>query len=534
MWNRFARVIVVMMVCLLGGSAYAQDSENLLGEELIFDEEDTAQRISMDFREAGLRDVIKAFSAETGLNVIATNDVEDQLLTLYLEEVTVLDALDQILLAANLTYVRPPGSDIYIVRPISDEGTLITRVYRLRYARVSQSVLARSISAFSGITPFEAARATNQVTGGGETATGSQSDTLGVDLIIEQLLSDLGTLSVDERTNTLIVTDDESNFPRIESALAALDVRTPQILIETELLEIGLSGVDEKGLKYQSNVADGYTATLAGGARNSRFPFSVFNLDSASWVSSTSGSPSDTALAQNDGAFTSSVLSLPTMQIISQMLHTDTRTKVLARPKVLTLDNESAVIRLSTDEVVGFETETDPTTGGIASTPQRTLTGILLSVTPQVNEDDFITLLVEPSVTTADNSSLTAPDGSSAKDPKTRSARSLVRIHNGDTLVIGGLIDLDETVVEQKVPFIGDLPLIGKLFSYKSVTENNNELVIFVTPRIVEENVPMDMASAGFPVVLPPNWQRETLSAREQDVDARRDNAISKTLDLLE
>ena len=115
--------------------------------------------ISMEFKEASLKDVLRLFSQQTGINVIASNEVKDQPITLYLEHVTALDALDQILNASGLIYERPAGSDIYIVKPAPEKTAKAavreTRVYRLRFARVSSSRLAKAVEAFGSITPFE-------------------------------------------------------------------------------------------------------------------------------------------------------------------------------------------------------------------------------------------------------------------------------------------------------------------------------------------------------------------------------------------
>ena len=133
------------------------------------------QRISMEFQDAKLKDILKIFSEQTGINVIASGDIGDQPVTLFFEDVTALDALDQILRAGNLTYERLPGSDIYVVKPIPEEKEepapppLLTRIYRLKYARVSASVLARAAQVFGGRTPFEASltQASGGSAGGG-------------------------------------------------------------------------------------------------------------------------------------------------------------------------------------------------------------------------------------------------------------------------------------------------------------------------------------------------------------------------------
>ncbi|MBI4597260.1 MAG: type II secretion system protein GspD [Candidatus Omnitrophica bacterium] len=503
-------------------------------------------RISMDFKDAELKNVLKTFSQQTGLNVIASEKVGDKPITLYLEDVTVLDALDRILEAADLRYERPVGSQIYVVRPKepgkkSTESLVqtITRVYRLKYARVSTSRLARAAEALGSQTPFEAAQATNAAInasigsgGGGSSGSGGTSGSsgaggstaggtgtsggakeIGVDKVVAKLLTEDGTVVVDERTNSLIVTDIPENFPRIEAVLKALDIRTAQVLIEAEVLETTLGKVKDLGLEWGTG-SEGTFATFTPGSRTTRFPFNVFGQKIQP-----STTPTHFGLSTLDAS--SAVATL-------QALETDTDTKILARPKVLTLDNEAAVIRLSANQVIGFQTQTTSTGGGTASvtaTPERTITGVILVVTPQVNEGGGITMLVEPSVTKTVTSNLTPPSGlgNSVLDPKTRSARAMVRIRAGETLVLGGLIDNSDEQTVRKVPVLSGIPIVGEAFKNKETTRTNSELIVFVTPRILHDRLPKAVASGVTPML------------REQEPGGgSQQQAIEQTLNALE
>ena len=498
--------------------------EDLLGEPL---------RISMDFKDANLKDVLKTFSQQTGVNVIASEDVGDKTITLYLEDVTVMDALDQILQAAGLTYERSPGSQIYIVKPKPElpGGTqveTITRVYRLKFARVSTSRLARAAEALGAQTPFEAAKTTAALSSGGSGGSGgaggsrtggsaggggggSQGEKeVGINKVVEKLLTDVGKVVVDERTNSLIVTDVASNFPRIESVLNTLDVRTAQVLIEAEVLETTLGKVKDLGIEWGTG-SEGNMVVFTPGSRTTRFPFGFFGTSIAPSIPT---------------PFTLSTLSAASAVGTLQALQRDTDTKILARPKVLTLDNESALIRLTTNQAVGFTTTATAQTSTTSVTPERVTTGVILVVTPQVNQDGYITMLVEPSVTKVATASVTPPStAGTIVDPKTRSARSMVRVRNGDTLVLGGLIDRSEDEVVQKVPLLGDLPIIGGIFRNREITNAASELIVFITPRILEEPGEGQLAAVG--LLSPPG-------EREQEPVAGRGEAIEQQLDILE
>jgi len=495
--------------------------EDLLGEPL---------RISMDFKDANLKDVLKTFSQQTGVNVIASENIGEKAITLYLEDVTVMDALDQILQAAGLTYERSPGSQIYIVKPKPElpGGTqveTITRVYRLKFARVSTSRLARAAEALGAQTPFEAAKTTAALSSqGGSTGSGSSGSTsgssgasgssqgkeIGIDKVVEKLLTDVGKVVVDERTNSLIVTDVASNFPRIESVLSTLDVRTAQVLIESEVLETTLGKVKSLGIEWGSG-SEGNQVTFTPGSRTTRFPFGFFGTGIAPSLPT---------------PFSLSTLSAASAVGTLQALQRDSDTKILARPKVLTLDNESAMIRLTTNQAVGFTTTTGQQTNTTSVTPERVTTGVILVVTPQVNQDGYITMLVEPSVTKVATASVTPPStAGTIVDPKTRSARSMVRVRNGDTLVLGGLIDRSEDQTERKVPFLGDLPIVGRIFRDLEVNNAASELIVFITPRVLEEPGEGQLAAVG--LLSPPG-------EREQEPVAGRGEAIEQRLDILE
>jgi type II secretory pathway component GspD/PulD (secretin) len=154
-----------------------------------------------------------------------------------------------------------------------------------------------------------------------------------------------------------------------------------------------------------------------------------------------------------------------------QALSTKSDTKILARPRIITLNNESAVINVTAQTAVASLTQTTTAEGpavSSADTPERLTTGILLAITPQINDDGYITMLVAPEVTIP-----VASDFFPTKfvDPQTRSARSIIRVKDGDTLVIAGLLKEEANKI--------------------SDTIKNKELIVFITPRIVyDEKTP--------------------------------------------
>ena len=526
--------IMLTALLVMGGIAWAVETDGLSGEEPAAPEAPAKPvRISMDFKDADLKNVLKSFSQQAGLNVIASDDVATRTITMFLEDVTVMDALDRILEAGNLTYERPAGSQIYVVKPkpkaAPEPVPTITKVYRLKFARVSTSRLAKAAEELAS-SPTQVATLQGGSTGtsgtsGGSTSTSTSQTTgttageeIGVDKVVGQLLTENGKVTVDERTNSLVVTDIPSNFLRIESVLKALDIRTAQVLIEVEVLETTLAKAKDLGVKWGSGTA-GTVFQLTPAQHKTNFPFGDW-FGRHGWRSI---SDADTGLT------TSHLGTVDASQAVAilQALEKDTDTKILARPKILTLDNERAVIQLSTQEAVGFKSTVSGSSGTTTAEPERVTTGTILVVTPQVNEHGYITMMVEPSVTKTSTSIITPPSsaGSAVKDPKTRSARALVRMRQGETLVMGGLIDRTEEDIHSKVPVLGDVPILGAAFRHNDVSNSASELVVFVTPKILEE--PSETQLASSPAVAP-------LGPREQEPANGRQEEMEKRLNALE
>jgi type II secretory pathway component GspD/PulD (secretin) len=212
-------------------------------------------------------------------------------------------------------------------------------------------------------------------------------------------------------------------------------------------------------------------------------------------------------------------------------LRTRTDTKYLARPRIITLNNETAEIRIATNEAIGLSQSTTSTggTGTTTSQAERTETGVILRVTPQINaETGEVTMFVFPKV--ADASHTTTISAGTAfpytfKDPEERSTKQVVKVKDGETIVIGGLIRNQSTTVVKKLPVLGDLPLVGGAFRHISKTPNEErELMVFITPHLVKDTKATAVAQLPVGKQAPvPQREQSTASAANS-----RQSAISK------
>ncbi|MCQ9208821.1 MAG: hypothetical protein NG712_05535, partial [Omnitrophica bacterium] len=195
------------------------------------------------------------------------------------------------------------------------------------------------------------------------------------------------------------------------------------------------------------------------------------------------------------------------------MLAKDTDTKILARPRILTLNNQTAIIKITADTAVSTAT-VQTSAEGLATTSitiERYETGVSLEVTPQINKAGEITMSLEPSVTTVKTSSLLP----NVSDPQERSVRTIVTVNDGETVIIGGLIDTNDVRVSRKVPFFGDIPLLGNLFRKQDDTSTDKEIIIFITPHLVKDG----SRTPGLALEKQAPWEYERLGLKEEAME---------------
>jgi type IV pilus assembly protein PilQ len=439
--------------------------------------------ISLDFQDASLKTILKIFSIQSGLNFIASDAVQDKKMTLYFDKVPIKEAMDKLFKANNLYYELDKRSNIFIVKDWGKpEVDTITKVYRLKYQSVSAASILKEKS---------------------EVSQGASS---GADLTatIKQRLSEYCKLSEDARTNSLIITDIPSRFKIIEQLIASLDVPQPQVMLEMEMLDVNKGTVDKLGVNWPATLAQ-LTVT---GTKVVGFPFTGqsnedWTIQPEAGVFGGPGSGWDFSTGWAGNRWGPNVLTVLGSTLSLDFLRGDSDTKTLARPKILTLNNETAEIKITTQKSLNAATTTNTDVATSTSGVERQEVGVTLRVTPQINPDTGeITMFISSKasdVTSSILSSSTKTSGSltgngttvttqTVFDPDERSTKSIVRVKDGDTIIIGGLIRHEFAQTINKVPILGDLPLIGSLFRHRDKsTDSQRELLIFISPHIIKE-----------------------------------------------
>lgn len=441
-------------------------------EDISFDK---AAKISMDFQNADLQNVLKVLSRQAGVNFIADGTVRNKSVTVYLDNVSIDDALVSILGANNLVYEKHSDNLFLIKSPISPVSTavkLVTRVYRLDYIQVYNMATSGGVS-------IQTASAE------GDTSTASSSETNGADgeqniiAIIRNLMSSQGKIVADRTTNSLIITDAPDRFEAIEQVIKELDVEPIQVMIQAEIIETTTGAIKRIGMEYGTesstfSLTYGANANAAGSLNpvaSTPYPLTQ------SFIKNTFGKN-----LINDGTFTYGTLSGSSTTLILKLFANDTDTKYLSRPKIMTLNNRPAVIQITENTAVGTTTTAISQSGDYLYSAERVQTGILLKVTPSVNKNRDIFMYLQPSVTRATTSTFNP----TYQDPKTSSAATTVMVREGETVVMGGLIDTENVKTVRKVPILGDIPLLGEPFKSRYKKVEDTELIIFITPRIIE------------------------------------------------
>ncbi|MBO4556790.1 MAG: type II and III secretion system protein, partial [Elusimicrobiales bacterium] len=172
------------------------------------------------------------------------------------------------------------------------------------------------------------------------------------------------------------------------------------------------------------------------------------------------------------------VFSLNQLQAQFKALIERSEARYIGKPKIIAMNNKTAKIEITQESAINYKTSTTQTS--TSDDVERRDTGLWLTVTPQVNKEGYITMQVNPTYSDVVPSKL-----GNAYDPVKRAAQTLVRVKNGQTVVIGGMLKSTENKTVRKVPLLGYIPIIGWLFTSVSSERNNTDLVFFITPTIL-------------------------------------------------
>ncbi len=505
--------------------------------------------ITLDADNIELKDVLRSIAEQSKASFIASEDIQAKKINLSFNHLSLDEALQSIALVNGLEYQRKENGVILVysasgasfVSGMAPGGASLssyggqkteTRIYHLKYARLSNSpidvggngTIKDLVSLQSASIESSGSRSSSSGSSASSTTSSNSSSATpanlvverGIDRVIASLLTPAGKLTGDIQSNSLIITDVPSKLDDIEKVLAQIDLPTPQVLIEVYLMEIKKDILTNHGVDWGGE--DGAIASFTGGSRTTGFPFTESFLNSSKGVKATT---------QGTSTLTLGTLSATSFQATLHFLTQDISTKVLARPRVLTMSNEAANIKLVTNAAIANQTSLTTADGQSTSTAnsaERSQVGITLKMTPQVNADETVGLFLEPSITTVAVSSFFP---TIFLDPTTRVVRTVTRVKNHETLVIGGLMERNGSKDGKRIPFLGSVPLVGKAFSYDNNSDSDRELIIFITPHIVHTYNTFSQKNA-----MSPMGQKDT--SIQKVLSEFRDSEMISELDVAE
>ncbi len=383
--------------------------------------------ITLDYSEAEVREVIDMLAAKANINIIYSDDVSGTV-TISLAKVPFDEAFKTLLNIKGLAAQQVGDNILRIATPSTfiaelKKGMQQTRVFFLNYVKAAE--MRTQVDAV--------------VAAEGRTAKSS----------------------ADENNNALIITDTSLGLDTTARLIRSLDRVPRQVMIEVKLVEVSLDNSFDLGVNWSFENSAGTNVGTT-------------NLPGPTPSGSTYGGSLTFFGKISDFTFNT---------VIAAAVKKG-KLKVLSDPKVATLNNKEATITI-TDQVPYTTTESAVGSGGATVTTQKVTyvpSGITLKVTPTINSDGRIAMHLSPSVSQASGGSSTTPPSTNIRSTDTN-----VIVRDGETVVIGGLIRDSQSDDVYKVPILGDIPLLGMLFRKKSVARKRLELLIFVTPRIIED-----------------------------------------------
>ena len=431
-------------------------------------------KVSLDFQDVDVRTVLQILAKESGMNIVASDSVTGKM-TLTLKDVPWDQALDLVMQARNLD-MRKTGNVINVAprdellakdkailtqqREIDELGPLYSRTFQLKYKNVEE---------------FRKILKLDDSSSGGN---GSKT-----------ILSSRGSALIDPATNTLVITDNTFILQKFEKLIAELDVPARQVMVEARIVEA------EDGFSRQLGVKFGYAGSNGKNSWGSNWANAGANrnsyVDKQRTLANWSRNPSqdipalpawtvDPNVNLPTAAATSSIalvhaLSSGALGLELSAQQAQNKLKIVSTPRVLTQDRKEAIIESGTE----IPYQEASSSGATSTSFKKAVLG--MTVTPNITPDGQIIMDIKI------NKDSVNPDcGATEPCINTQRLNTNVMVEDGGTLILGGIYREENSEGVSKVPLLGDIPVVGNLFKSKTRSDKKTELLIFITPRIVD------------------------------------------------
>ncbi len=545
--NKRILSVIMAIILLFSNCSYAEDAKG------------AQETISLDFKGMDIVDVLKLLAQRGNMNIAISKNVRGKV-TMFLKDVDVYDAFLMILASNDLAYEQT-GNIINVMTEKGYESKFgqkfddkrIIETFQLKHANANDvsKTLAQIKTKIGKVIVDEGA---NMIVVMDSPATVLEAKNIVLALdkpvetrifsldyakaddvkpkIEENLTKNIGSVQVDERTNKIFITDLTEKMTEIENLINVLDERTREVLIEAKIIEITLNDEFKYGVNWDRLLKVGSNA--AGLAMGVNFTDVITGSILPAETSGISG-----------GSFELGTLEEHDYHAMIEVLETVGKTEVLSSPRIVVINNEEASILVGTNQP--YATTGTTVSETVSQTTQQVTyvdLGVKLHVTPTINTNGYITMKIKPEVSSKTGDyTITSEEGTTTRTTtvpiiSTSEAETTVMLKDGNTILLAGLIRKRDEESEDKIPFLGDIPLIGQLFKNQQRGSSDNperqELVIFLTPHIISgDTISPEVADyltttepSKAEIKQPPEKKREMTHFWWQDSQTHSDSAM--------
>lgn len=431
---------------------------------------------SFSLREADVKDILRAIGKQANYNVVVEPDVKG-LTTVDLKNVTLDKALEYILEPLGFTY-KIEGRTIYASKP-----KLETKIFNVNYIalkKIGTSNVYATPGTIGGTSTTSGGTTTTSSSSGSQVSVKSETESdlwKSLEENIKALISKEGKYVVNKQTMMIFVTDYPKSLKDIEMFLKVAEgIIQRQVMIEAKIVEVQLNDESRQGVNWQFV-----------GAKIGEFNLQGQQAFLNQLVTAAASSTTPVAATPFFRIFGGNK-NMVIENTFIDLLRTYGTVETISNPKIATLNNQRAIIKVTTQDVY-FETEQTTNTGAanptITSTAKFVDVGLTLDVTPQIDDKGNIILSVHP-IMSERVGDVAAPGlGTPVPVLDVREVDTIVKVREGETIVIGGLIKNRKLATDTGTKWLMDVPILGNLFKLKEKESSKSELVIFLTPRII-------------------------------------------------
>ena len=454
----------------------------LLREPTLEEKVYTGEALSMEFQDVEIRSVLDILAQFTEMNIVASDSVAGNI-TLRLINVPWDQALDIILKSKNLG--KRENGNVILVAPSTELAEQEARELEAQQAVESYAPLRTEYIRLSYAKAADVLTLISQ--GSGSTGSSGTGNANSVDN--NTLLSNRGTVTVDERTNTLIIKDVAESIENIHKLIGKIDIPVRQVMIEARIVSATDSFSKEIGVRWGilSNGAANNRNLLVGGSNQTLWDLKDFDVETTTVNGQTVSYPKydisrpdnlnvDLGVANPAGRIAFGLLSMSDVMLDLELsaLQADNRGEVISTPKILTADKQTA--KVSSGTQIPYQ---EASASGATTTSFKEA-ALSLEATPNITPDGKIglQLLITNGTPTIINNQVAIAEDSISTN---------VIVEDGQTVVLGGVFKNSKSNGVDKVPFLGDLPYIGRAFRKDVSNNEKQELLIFVTPKLIND-----------------------------------------------